>query len=167
MTVTQPELDELDRKIIDALRADGRTSNRELARQFGVSEGTIRARLKHLIDHGYMRVMAITDVRRAGYQIGAIIGIRVDIGLLNEVTEKLASFEEVQYVAITSGTYDVIVSALFRTVDDLLDFITNRLARIPGVHGTETSYALRVVKQTPFWALLDSLPGHDGSATSG
>ena len=71
-------MDELDFTIISLLQDDGRASNAGIARQAGVSEGTVRRRLKRLIDEEFIKVVALLDPAKMGYSSEALVGIQVD-----------------------------------------------------------------------------------------
>lgn len=145
------KVDEVDNKIIAALRQDGRKSNVELGREIGVSEGTIRKRVARLIQDGIMQVIAVANPQKLGYQIEVMIGIHAEIDKVKEISERLSVMEEVRTVSISSGVYDLLMVALFRSNDELLDFLMNRLSTIPGIKKTETSYLLRTLKRTYDW----------------
>lgn len=145
------KVDEVDNKIIAALRQDGRKSNVELGREIGVSEGTIRKRVARLIQEGIMQVIAVANPQKLGYQIEVLVGIHADIDKVKDIAERLSTMEEVRTVSISSGVYDLLMVALFRDNDELLDFLMNRLSTIPGIKKTETSYMLRTLKRTYDW----------------
>ena len=100
-------MDDFDKSIIDILESDGRASNAEIARKIGVSEGTIRRRLKKLIDNKTISVLAISDPRQMGYEFEALVGIQVDPGLVEPVAEAITKLTDTKWVSITTGTYDV------------------------------------------------------------
>jgi len=85
-------MDSLDRKIIQILRVDGRTSNANIARQVDVSEGTIRRRLKKLIRDEYINVVALPDPGKMGKVAQALVGIQVDPDKVDDVVGQLAEF---------------------------------------------------------------------------
>lgn len=145
------KVDEVDNKIIAALRQDGRKSNVELGREIGVSEGTIRKRVARLIQEGVMQVIAVANPQKLGYQIEVLIGLHCDIGNVKEIADHLSSLEEVRTTSIASGVYDILMVALFRNNDELLDFLLNKLSSVPGIRKTETSYLLRTAKRTYDW----------------
>jgi Lrp/AsnC family transcriptional regulator for asnA, asnC and gidA len=140
-------IDQLDREIISRLRADGRTSNRELARVLGYSEATVRRRVRALIDDGHIRIVAIADPYRLGYAIDVIIGVEVAPGRVTEAANAFAELENIRAVTITTGASDLVIAAIFRSNDELLDFLANDVGRIPGVLRTSTAYSIRVVKR--------------------
>lgn len=144
-------VDEVDNRVIAALRQDGRKSNVELGREIGVSEGTIRKRVSRLIQEGVMQVIAVANPQKLGYQIEVMIGIHADIDKVKDIADRLASLEEIRTVSISSGVYDILMVTLFRDNDELLDFLMNKLSAISGIKKTETSYLLRTLKRTYDW----------------
>jgi Lrp/AsnC family transcriptional regulator for asnA, asnC and gidA len=141
------EVDALDMAIIGRLRQDGRLSNRELARELGSSEATVRRRVKTLMDEGHIKIVAIADPFQLGYSIDVIMGVQVRPGLVREAAESFAASDNVRAVTIMSGAVDLVIAAMFRSNDELLDFLTNTVAKIPGVVRIETSHSLSVVKR--------------------
>ncbi len=78
-------MDELDRQIITILEQDGRAANATIARNVGVSEGTVRRRLKRLIGHEIISVRAFPDPKALGYDSEALIGVQVDPDKMGQV----------------------------------------------------------------------------------
>ena len=113
-------LSELDHDLIEVLAENGRQSNRQIARQLDVSEGTIRTRLRRLEEAKLVRVVAVTN-RAALDEIGsiALIGVRVNGPLADEVATCLAAQPEAYMVNVTVGAYDVMLSVVTRSRDEL------------------------------------------------
>jgi Lrp/AsnC family transcriptional regulator for asnA, asnC and gidA len=155
---TDRPIDELDERIIEELRHDGRRSHAELARSLGVAESTVRNRVSRLLSEGYMQVVALTNLGRLGYRVDVLMHIQVQAGALNDVAERLAAMEEVRYLGITTGPYDIVISASFRDRDDLFHFIAERLNTTPGIWRTETSHVLKVGKRNFDWSVLGPDP---------
>ena len=146
-------LDEIDGKLIELLQRNGRASNIELARQMGVSEGTIRRRFRNLVKEEVIRVVAIPDASKLGKRMSALIGLRVDPAYVESVAERLAAMEEVQYSAVTTGAFDVFCHVALGSPLELSDFLRNRVGEIEGVRRTETFVNLSVKKnETDFVA---------------
>ena len=141
-----PSPDDLDWKIVDVLRVDGRLSNREIGRRLGVSEGTVRGRLKRLRERKIVRLTAVTDVRALGKSVWGYIGLEVDRDKLYEVAAALGEIEELLFVAVTLGLHDVIAFVVADSREQLLEIVAERIRGIPGVRRTETAEALEVVK---------------------
>jgi Lrp/AsnC family transcriptional regulator for asnA, asnC and gidA len=140
-------MDLLDRKIIDVLRQDGRTSNAGIAREVGVSEGTVRRRLKRLVDEELIRVIALPDPSKMGYESQALIGVHVDPDKIDLVANGLEELEEVSWVAVTTGSFDVFVWVTLPSSEALGIFLRTKLGVVPGVRRTETFVNLALRKR--------------------
>ncbi len=143
-------LDETDLRIIETLRRDGRVAFAQIAEQLNVSPGMIRLRYNRLVEQGYLKVVAITNPLRMGYRTMAMIGIRVDGSKLLEVAEKIAKLEEVIYLIISSGRFDLFAEVVCRDHEDLLRFITEKLSTVDGVRESESFMHLKIIKEVYF-----------------
>ena len=140
-------MDTLDRKIITLLESNGRASNARIARDVGVSEGTVRRRLKRLIQESIINVVALPDPGKLGYNSEAIIGVQVDPDQVDAVAARLSSLQHTRWVAVTTGTYDVFAWATLPTDEALGKFLREQVGVIPGVRRTETFVNLAVTKR--------------------
>jgi len=140
------ELDELDDKLIALLQANGRASNIELAKEVGVSEGTIRRRFRNLIKGEVIRVVAIPDPAKLGRGTTALIGLQVDPAEVDPVAAALANVAEVQYVSVTTGAFDVFLWVALGSPEELSSFLRLQVGSIPGVRRTETFVNLSIRK---------------------
>ena len=131
-------MDKLDSKIIEILREDGRASNAGIARQVGVSEGTVRRRLKRLIQEEYIQVVAVPDPGKMGYQSQALLGVQVDPDKVDQVADGLSTLHEISWVAVTTGSYDIFAWATLESAEALGIFLRTKVGIIPGVRRTET-----------------------------
>ena len=145
------EVSDLDKRIIEHLQADGRRPFTQIAADLGVSEAAVRARTNRLIERGILQVVGVTDPLKLGFQQMAMIGIRCESDKLVSVAEQVAEMQEVDYVVITAGTYDLIIETVSEDNEGLLRFLTEKLRAIDGVRETETFVYLRMVKQTYQW----------------
>ena len=143
-------LDDTDVKIIEALRRDGRVAFAQIAEQLGVSPGMIRQRYARLVDNGFLKVAAITNPIRMGYKTMAMIGVRADGTKLLDVAEKISKLDEVIYLVVSSGRFDIFAEVVCRDHEDLLRFITEKLSRIDGVRETESFMHLKIMKEVYF-----------------
>ena len=141
-------MDELDKKIIKLLQVDGRASNARIAREVGVSEGTVRRRLRHLISSDVIKVIAVPNLEQMGYGTAALIGIQTDPGKVDEVADAIGGLEESHYVAITTGAYDIFAWVGLESTDKLGVFIRNQVGTISGIRRTETFVNLSIKKRT-------------------
>jgi Lrp/AsnC family transcriptional regulator for asnA, asnC and gidA len=139
-------MDELDQKLIEALRQDGRTTNVELARALGVSEGTVRTRLARLRADGTLRILAVTDHRKLGLVVCVLFSIQTEVGKAGTVADRLAKFEELELVELLTGSYDVVAVGFYRSNDELAKFLAQKLWKVPGIRKIDTAHVLRIVK---------------------
>jgi Lrp/AsnC family transcriptional regulator for asnA, asnC and gidA len=118
----------------------------------GLSEAAVRQRVQRLIDNGVMQVVAVTDPLELGFARQAMIGIRVK-GELDRIADDLAELEEVDYVVVTAGSYDLLVEVVCESDEALLHVLSNKIRTIPGVESTETFMYLKLRKQTYSWGV--------------
>jgi Lrp/AsnC family transcriptional regulator for asnA, asnC and gidA len=143
-------LDDIDRQIIDELQKDGRAAFSQIAGRLNVSPGMIRQRYNRLVEQGILRVVAITNPLRMGFKTMAMIGIRADGSKLLEVAAKVANLDEVIYMIIASGRFDIFAEVVCRDHEHLLRFITEKLSTIDGVRESESFMHLKIVKEIYF-----------------
>ncbi len=140
-------MDDLDRKIIELLQINGRASNARIARDVGVSEGTVRRRLRRLVQDEIIRVVAVPDPEKMGLSTVALIGIQADPNKLDDVAEQLAALSETQYVSLTTGSFDLFIWVALPSSEELGNFLRHSVGVINGVRRTETFVNLVIVKK--------------------
>ena len=143
-------LDDIDKAIIRELQLDGRTPYAKLGPAVGLSQAAVRQRVQRLIENGVMQVVAVTDPLMLGFKLEAMIGVGVD-GDLRAVASKLAEVDNVDYVVVTTGRFDLVVEVVCRDHQELLHLINEVIRAIPGVRATETFTYLHLEKQTYSW----------------
>jgi Lrp/AsnC family transcriptional regulator for asnA, asnC and gidA len=147
-------VDELDRKIIKMLQADGRLSNTVIARALEITETTVRKRIAHLLDERLMSIVAVPTPEAAGMNLSAILGVSVELTAIHEVANTIRSYPEVRYVGMSAGRYDLMVEAFFVDQEHLLEFVTDKLGGLSGITNLETSIILKVVKFSYEWEIV-------------
>ena len=147
----RPILDDLDKAIIQCLQLDGRRPYAQIGRQLKVPEATVRQRAERLISRGVVQVVGVTDPLAMGFQQPALIGLKVDPGKLAEIADQIAALDEVTYVVITAGRYDLFCEVVCEDNEHLLRVLTDRFAGIDGIRSTETLVELRFVKESYQW----------------
>ena len=135
-------LDKIDKKIIELLEVDGRTSNAFIAKEIGVSEGTIRRRLVKLLSGDYLHVNAVANLTKIGLDSQAIVGIKADADKVEQIVETLSQFQEVKWLTETAGQYDVFCWVALSTTNDLGKFLRDKLGGIAGLQRSETFVSL-------------------------
>lgn len=147
----QAKIDDIDLQIIKILNKDGRIPFAQIAKQLEVSTGMIRQRYQRLVRDGVLQIVAITNPLLLGYTTMANIGVKVDVNRLEEIAEQIASFEEVVYLVLLTGSYDLHIEVVCRDKDHLLNFLTEKLHSVDGIRDTETFIYLRIAKEVYSW----------------
>jgi len=145
-----PVLDQINKDIVEQLQQDGRRSYATLAKAVGLSEPAVRQRVQKLLDTGVMQIVAVTDPLMLGFARQAMIGIRAD-GDLRGIADQLAALDEIDYVVICTGSFDLLVELVVSDDEQLLDILNDDIRVIPGVRDTEVFVYLKLVKQTYTW----------------
>ena len=140
-------LDELDVAILRRLNTDARKSFRDIARELKVSISTISNRVKRLEQEGIIiGYIPVLDEKKLGYDVLAVIGIRISKGKLLEVQRKIGREDKVVDVYDVTGEYDSVIIARFKNTKELDAFIKHLVA-MENVERTYTQVVLNVVKQ--------------------
>ena len=142
--------DDVSKQIIEQLQQDGRRSYAAIGKAVGLSEAAVRQRVQRMVDSGLMQVVAVTDPLQVGFHRQAMIGLRVE-GDLVRVADELAKIDEVDYVVITAGSFDILLELVCEDDDHLLRVLSERVRVLPGVRDTETFVYLKLAKQTYAW----------------
>ena len=145
-------LDDVSKAIIEQLQQDGRRSYASIGKEVGLSEAAVRQRVQRLIESGVMQVVAVTDPIELGFARQAMVGIRVD-GPVDEAADLISELDEVDYVVVTAGSYDLLVEVVCESDEHLLELISGQIRTIQGVRETETFMYLRLRKQTYSWGV--------------
>jgi len=146
------ELDSIDHAIIDLLIEDGRMSSADMARRIGeVSERSVRYRLERMLQTRVIRVSAIVNPRTVGFGVTADVLLQVEPGRVQEVAHKLAGFEQVSYVACSTGDRDLSIQIYARDNQELYQFVTEVIGHVPAVRRTTTILVPVIVKDVYDW----------------
>ncbi|AWN32354.1 MULTISPECIES: Lrp/AsnC family transcriptional regulator [Streptomyces] len=145
-----PSIDSVSLAIIEQLQEDGRRPYAAIGKAVGLSEAAVRQRVQKLLDQGVMQIVAVTDPLTVGFRRQAMVGINVE-GDLDPVADALTTMEEVEYVVMTAGSFDLIIEIVCEDDDHLLEMINKRIRTLPGVRSTESFVYLKLRKQTYTW----------------
>lgn len=141
-----PQIDDLDRQLIEILSKDARTSNRRIAADLGVTEGTVRGRIRRLQKEGLIAFTAITSFELADNTKMAFIGVQVDVDRVRDVAARIATLDAINAVMVTMGRFNVTAICLFNELDRLHEISSEQILSIDGVHHVETSIAVKTLK---------------------
>jgi Lrp/AsnC family transcriptional regulator, regulator for asnA, asnC and gidA len=139
-------MDQTDLDIITQLQRDGRKPFTEIASALSISEGTVRNRVQRLVADQVLQIIGMADPLQLGYDAPAMIGISVQPNRLERAALQIADFDEVSYLIMVSGEYDLLVEVMCRDRTHLATFIRDRLLQVPGILRTQTSLILHTYK---------------------
>lgn len=131
------ELDSVDRTLLTALQDDGRMGYADLGRLVNLTPGGARRRVMRLEERGIVQVVGVTDPFKLGYRNMAMLGIVVE-GDVAEVADALGQIEDIVYVVVSAGSFDLLVEVVAKDSDALFDVINSKVRKVPGVARTET-----------------------------
>jgi Lrp/AsnC family transcriptional regulator for asnA, asnC and gidA len=148
-----------DRAIIRLLQQNARISYAELSRATDIPESTVRRRMERLQQRGIIQFAMLAEPDKLGYEIRAMIGLRVELQKLTEVAALLRELNEVTFAAFLTGSFDVMIQVVVQSQDALVRFLTEKVAPIDGVRSSETFVMPWVIKPITSWVL----PEYDDS----
>lgn len=141
------ELDACDRQIVEHLSRDARLSNREIAEALGVSEGTVRARVKRMEEEKQIRLTAVTNIDR--FRDAALAYIWIEVERSDQtrgVAEELAKIGELGFVGVMLGRSDILAITMVRNAEHLARFVHKHISVIDGVRGTQSTLGVNFIK---------------------
>ena len=147
-------LDATDKAIVRALQADGRLSYADLAPKVGLSAPAARQRVQRLMDSGLLQVVAVTDPLKLGLPVMALVGVAVS-GDVRAVADQVGQIDNVIYVVLTSGSFDLFAEVVCRDMDELFTVVNDRLKAIPGVRATESFVYFDIHTHRFTWGVPD------------
>jgi len=143
-------VDDTSKAIIEQLQQDGRRAYASIGKSIGLSEAAVRQRVQKLVDTGVMQIVAVTDPMQIGFARQAMVTIAAS-GDMEAVAAALAQIDEVDYVVIVAGAWDILAEVVVEDDAHLLRLLNDRIRTIPGVVKTESFLYLKLVKQTYNW----------------
>lgn len=157
-------LDKTEKEMILLLQKDGRMSFVDMAKSIGVTEGTVRRKFNRLVSEGILRIAAVADPFKVGFETPAVIGLKVEAARLDEVIDRVSALPQIRYVFVCTGEHDVVAEGYFASNQELSRFIMEDLARIPGIRDITTSLLLKICKQSFTWGVADHRPYEEQTA---
>ncbi len=148
------DLDATDRALIAELQRDARQSNQSIANALGVSEGTVRSRIKRLETEGIVRITTVQNLEALGEQTAAYLWITCDRSRLDELGRELAAEPGIGFVAATLGRADLLAIVFRESLGELVRFVDEVVKRQPGVIDVRTEPILELVKNDVRWGLV-------------
>lgn len=152
MGALMPKLDDLDRRIAAVLQIDGRSTWRQAARLAGTSESTVARRAQSMLDAGIMRVNGIADPIRCGFGHPVLLQLSCEAGAAAGVARRLAERADVRFVALVTGTFDIVAEVIVPSRVALARVLLEELPEIEGITRTTTESVLRNFKTSYDWS---------------
>jgi DNA-binding Lrp family transcriptional regulator len=147
-------LDEVDTRLLAALRADGRRSFADLSQDLGLSETAVARRIAALRADARIDFLAMVDPAALGFELEVIMHVRVEPQRIEATARALAATRQVRYVSATTGAGDLTCDAVFRDSDDLYEFLTSTVGKLRGVLSIDTDLVLEAVKRAYYYPLF-------------
>jgi Lrp/AsnC family transcriptional regulator for asnA, asnC and gidA len=145
--MSKRKLDDLDLGILEWLSEDARTSNRKIATGLGVTEGTVRARIKRMEDDGQIRITAINNINQLANPTLAYIWVEVDkSSQTREVAQRLSAIPEIGFVGVMLGRADILAITMVQNNAQLANFLHTTISGIAGIRRTECSLGVNFIK---------------------
>lgn len=141
------EIDELDRAMIKLLSGDGRMSFTELSSRLNVTEKTVRARYKNLIENDILSVVGVVNPIALGLKAEAIIQMKIQSGMPQTAIEELKNIREIRFITMTSGDYPLLAQITVQNQDEITN-ILYKLDQIPCIKEYKSMIQLQVYKNT-------------------
>jgi Lrp/AsnC family transcriptional regulator for asnA, asnC and gidA len=149
------QLDEHDEAIIGVLREDGRMPIRDLAQRVGLTEATVRARIRRLEESGSMRIVAKLDLGAMGYPFVALVGLKIRGRTIDEVGQDLLQIPEIISVLSVIGRNDLEIQVIARDMAMLNTLLTETIPAVDGIVGVESALAMNIVKYVQPWGRFE------------
>lgn len=148
---TKRKLDALDCKMVRLLQKDGRMSNIAMAQALGISEYTVRAHLKRILESGIIRIVAVANPIDLGFEIAGVLKIRIELSKADAILAELKEIDTIIWVALTTGSTDIDVEFVARSLKEMHGLIFGKISKIDGVRSTETALMVDLVKDKHDW----------------
>jgi Lrp/AsnC family transcriptional regulator for asnA, asnC and gidA len=139
-------MDKIDSDIIASLQASGNRTMFSIADELGVATSTISRRLKKLQENGIVSVRIVVDPKSLGYSVLAVLCFNVKHDSVSSICEEMAKIDEIKWLVVTTGRYDIMAWTYFRSVDDIVTFQEDLSRSIPGILSSETFVCIRTEK---------------------
>jgi DNA-binding Lrp family transcriptional regulator len=150
------QLDEVDRRIVEALRADGRASMRTLAETLHISRANVYARVQRLERDGVITGYTATiDPQRYGLGVAAYVYVNISQHSWKAVRSRILAMPEVDHAALVSGSHDLVLLVRTRDTTSLRELVLTRLQGMPEITSTET---VLIFDELPTTSGVSSLP---------
>ena len=140
------QLDDLDEQLIKLLSRDARVSNRKIAAELGVTEGTVRGRIKRLQSDQLIAFTAITSFDLAENSRLAFFNVQADVANVKEIAQQISALPHINAVMLMMGEFNILAMCLFQDIDLIVSIASDQILPMAGVNHVESSIAVRTIK---------------------
>jgi Lrp/AsnC family transcriptional regulator for asnA, asnC and gidA len=152
------KIDRIDCTIVRLLMEDGRMSCTEIARRIGkISARAVQRRIDRLVKSGVISISAIVNPKAVGFPVIADVWMEIEPGRILEVARELVKFEQISYVACSTGDRDLSVQVCARDNEELYRFVADVIGNVPGVRKTSTMLVPLILKDIYNWEIPRSV----------
>ena len=152
-------LDDVDRNIVEQLRANGRATNQQIAEHLGLTAATVSARIRRMEDANKLRVVAVSDFSAHGYNVLMEVAIEVDGRPASDVASDLAELPEVFAAHLVTGRYDIDILVALHDLDELPDLLLNKIGTVRGIRSIVPAIVIDVLKYKFDVAPIEAVEG--------
>lgn len=147
-------IDEIDVELIRQLQKDCRARHVDIAKKLNVVEGTVRKRIRALLENNIIKNVAAPNISKLGYNFIGFMALQVQVAKLRRIADILGKKPNVCYLAFVTGRYDMIALVITRSPQEFAQLIEKEMSVIPGVVRLETFVNLETLKGG--WPIVDT-----------
>ncbi len=147
------KIDQVSKSIIEMLQVDGRRSFASIAEELNIEEETVELRVQALSDAGVIQITAVSDPLQLGFARQAMLGLTVENGMEKAVAQRLSEVQEIVYIVLTAGGFDILAEVVGTSDAHLLELVTSVVKPTPGVLTIHTFLYQELQKQTYTWGV--------------
>lgn len=140
------QFSDLDTEIIKILKKDGRTSNQKIADMLDVTTSMVATRIRRMEDAKAMKIVAVSDFSAFNFNVLLPIGVDVKGRQANDVAQDLTKLDEIVSVQLVTGKHDIEILVALASMDDLSEFLLEKLSQVPGIRNFDPSFCVDILK---------------------
>ncbi|PVX26520.1 MAG: transcriptional regulator [Candidatus Bathyarchaeum sp.] len=147
------QLDNKDKKILNMLQKNSRTSYTNIAKVLGISEATVRYRIKKLTNNGIIKKFTVLlDPQKIGYPTTGILMVKIDSAHFEQAAKQISNLAEIRHVLQSTGEYNIVAVVKAQNLEHLSD-LRKRVEQIQGVRELSLSASTHIIKIDPSFVL--------------
>jgi len=140
------DIDDIDRRIMSILMEDGLSRPSTLKQKLGIGEGTIRKRIRKMLDDGIFKIEVVANPETSDYQVWATMGININNQSAHNVINEIIKNPSIYLASVSTGRFNIVISARFLNIDLLPRFVSTELSDIDGIRNVETFLHTKPIK---------------------